>query len=94
MARTLSKTLDNTRKVGILDQELRVLDLHKKLSLEKIEKLGDTFNFMKKDATNVMKTISFWVADNDEAISIFKEMDMDNSKKLSISEIHRYIMTK
>lgn len=93
LSRCTKKTLDDTRKIGVLDQELRLLNLCKKSNVG-LTKLDNSFEFMKNDALSIARTITFWATDNEEAEVIFKEIDMDNNKKLSISEIHRYIMTK
>jgi hypothetical protein len=53
-----------------------------------MENLGKAFDFMKKEAICIASTITHWLTDDNESAAIFKEIDNDNNKKLSISEIH------
>jgi len=90
MSLTTAKTLDkNMRREGVLDLELRNLDL-KKLPTIHMQEDCDMEDF-KEDVHRLCKSIQFWVFD-DNFSSVFQEIDMSHDGKLSLDEVHRWFV--
>lgn len=77
------------RKIGVLDVELGKVDLKKKATLTSDN--TEIFNLIYDEAVKVCKMIKFWISDF-SFDHIFKQIDMNNDKFLTINEIHRYVM--
>lgn len=87
MSLTTAKTLDkNLRRVGVLDVELRNLDLNRLPTIDFQDTDAEEF---KVEVHHMCKSIKFWLFDEKFDV-IFKQIDQSKDGKLSIDEVHRW----
>jgi len=92
MSLTTSKTLDkNMRREGVLDGELRDLDLKKMPELTSLNLQNTDFEEFKEEIICLCKSIKFWIfVENTD--TIFSQIDMSKDGSLSLDEVHRWFV--
>jgi len=89
MSLTTAKTLDkNLRREGVLDNELRDLDLKK---MPQIQMTDTDMESFKEEISSLCKSIKFWVFDGDSN-KVFNQIDMSKDGLLSLDEVHRWFV--
>lgn len=89
LSRCTAKTLDKQqRKVGVLDCELGVLKLDNKPQIDPV-----IFDSIHDDIVRMCDAVKFWGSEDDYK-KIFREIDVNNDKELSVDEIHRWLTRK
>mmetsp|Transcript_54181 Transcript_54181/g.118134 ORF Transcript_54181/g.118134 Transcript_54181/m.118134 type:complete len:105 (+) Transcript_54181:636-950(+) len=90
MSMTTARTLEkNMRREGVLDGELRELDLNRLPEINLNEDCD--LEQLKEDIEAICKSIKFWVME-DDLDALFKSIDQSGDNCLTVDEVHRWFV--